>query len=98
MALIGQLYRWLGGVGLHGCPNHYVVIKTSDSRLLVAGSIPSHDRLFLRLVTVFVGYTILGYNHHPGQLSLTSHGSLNRVPASAGIEAGKSPLPGGRIV
>ena len=23
-------------------------------------------------------------------------GSLNRVPASAGVKAGKSPLPGGR--
>ena len=36
-----------------------------------------------------------------GQLSLaerhdTSPGSLNRVPASAGVMAGMSPLPGGR--
>jgi len=29
------------------------------------------------------------------QLSIPS-GSLNRVPASAGVKAGKSPLPGGR--
>ena len=30
-----------------------------------------------------------------GQLSLHP-GSLNRVPASAGVKAGMSPLPGGR--
>jgi len=31
-----------------------------------------------------------------GQLSLASLWSLNRVPASAGVRAGMSPLPGGR--
>jgi len=32
-----------------------------------------------------------------GQLSLASlRGSLNRVPASAGVMVGMSPLPGGR--
>jgi len=48
-----------------------VVVKKLDLRFLVASSIPSHDTawLFLSQVTVFRGLTILGYNHHPGQLS-----------------------------
>ena len=29
---------------------------------------------------------------------VTVFGSLNRVPASAGVKAGMSPLPGGRCV
>ena len=31
-----------------------------------------------------------------GRLSCIPPGSLNRVPASAGVRAGMSPLPGGR--
>ena len=31
-----------------------------------------------------------------GQLSLVPHGSLNQVPALAGVKAGMLPLPGGR--
>jgi len=44
--------------------------------------------------------TVLGKLFAPSvprstQLCILS-GSLNRVPASAGVKAGKSPLPGGR--
>jgi len=56
------------------------------------------DRLQLGWVTVFGGgYTISGCN----QLTRSTQpcippGSLNRVPVSAGVKAGMSPLPGGR--
>ena len=50
-------------------------------------------RLQLGLVTVFERAVI----SQLGQLSLgIPPGSLNRVPASAGVTAGMSPLPGGR--
>jgi len=43
---------------------------------------------------------VLGKLFAPSVLRLTQpcipSGSLNRVPASAGVKAGKSPLPGGR--
>lgn len=50
------------------------VDRTPDSWLAITGSTPSHDItwLFLREVTVFGRQTILGYNHHAGQLSFAS--------------------------
>ena len=43
------------------------------------------------------GITSRYVTNQVGQLSLASiRGSLNRVPASAGVKAGMSPLPGGR--
>ena len=49
-------------------------------------------RLVLGRVTVF------GRVYHHGVLTqpCIPPGSLNRVPASAGVKAGMSPLPGGR--
>ena len=42
------------------------------------------------------GYTISGYNQPTRSTQLCiPPGSLNRVPASAGVKAGMSPLPGG---
>ena len=52
-------------------------------------------RLQLGLVTV--GYTISGCNQPTRSTQpCIPPGSLNRVPASAGVTAGMSPLPGGR--
>jgi len=43
------------------------------------------------------GYTISGFNQPTKSTQLCiAPGSLNRVPASAGVTAGMSPLPGGR--
>ena len=55
------------------------------------------DRLVLGWVTVFGGYTITVCNQ-PTRLTqpCIPPGSLNRVPASAGVKAEMSPLPGGR--
>jgi len=56
-------------------------------------------RLVLGWVTVFGrgGYTISVCNQPTGSTQpCISPGSLNRVPASAGVRAGMSPLPGGR--
>ena len=77
------------------------MVRTSDSRLAVEGSSPGHDTAWL-----FISETgdclwranCLGNgNHHlkSTQLCIPT-GSLNRVPASAGVKVGKSPLPGGR--
>jgi len=49
-----------------------------------------------------MGTPLRGVKHKRGSRSDFEHierlvsGSLNRVPASAGVKAGKSPLPGGR--
>ena len=54
-------------------------------------------RLQLGLVTVFERYTISGCNQPTRSTQpCIPPGSLNRVPASAGVTAGMSPLPGGR--
>ena len=56
-------------------------------------------RLQLGWVTVFgrVGYTISGCNQPTRSTQpCIPPGSLNRVPASAGVKAGMSPLPDGR--
>jgi len=54
-------------------------------------------RLVLGWVTVFGGYTITVCNHPTRSTQpCIPLGSLNRVPASAGVKAGMSPLPGGR--
>ena len=70
---------------------------TSDLRLAVEGSSPGHDTAWLffsetgdRLWRV---NCLRNCNHYLGQLSLAS---LNRVPVSAGVKAGKSPQSGGR--
>ena len=43
------------------------------------------------------GYTISGCNQPTRSTQpCIPPGSLNRVPASAGVKAGMSPLPGGR--
>jgi len=70
----------------------------SDLRLAVVGSNPGHgiagfsevgDRFFR------VNYPGMYPPPRSTQPCILS-GSLNRVPASAGVKAGKSPLPGGR--
>jgi len=77
-----------------------VVVRTSDSPLVVAGSISGHD-------TTLPGYFSDRCPSLVGKLSwdvTTTQvtqpcilpGSLNRVPASAGVNAGKSLLPGGK--
>ena len=54
-------------------------------------------RLVLGWVTVFGGYTITVCNQPTRSTQpCIPPGSLNRVPASAGVKAGMSPLPGGR--
>ena len=54
-------------------------------------------RLVLGWVTVFGRYTISVYNKPTRSTQpCIPPGSLNRVPASAGVKAGMSPLPGGR--
>ena len=55
-------------------------------------------RLVLGWVTVFgAGYTITVCNQPTRSTQpCIPPGSLNRVPASAGVKAGMSPLPGGR--
>ena len=56
-------------------------------------------RAWLQLgwVTVFGRYTISGCNQPTRSTQpCIPPGSLNRVPASAGVKAGISPLPGGR--
>ena len=61
---------------------------------------PRRARLVLGWVTLFgrVGaYTISVYNQPTRSTQpCNPPGSLNRVPASAGVRAGMSPLPGGR--
>ena len=54
-------------------------------------------RLILRRATVFGRVTISVCNK-PTRLTqpCIPPGSFNRVPASAGVKAGMSPLPGGR--
>ena len=54
-------------------------------------------RLQLGLVTIFERVYHLGlYQPTRSTQPCISLGSLNRVPASAGVTAGMSPLPGGR--
>ena len=54
-------------------------------------------RLQLGLVTVFERIYHLGlYQPTRSTQPCIPLGSLNRVPASAGVTAGMSPLPGGR--
>ena len=54
-------------------------------------------RLQLGWVTVSGGYTISGCNQPTRSTQpCFPPGSLNRVPASAGVKAGMSTLPGGR--
>jgi len=54
-------------------------------------------RLQLGWVTVFGGYAISGCNQPTTSTQpCIPPGSLNRVPASAGVKAGMSPLPGGK--
>jgi len=54
-------------------------------------------RLQLGLVTVFERVYHLGlYQPTRSTQPCIPPGSLNRVPASAGVTAGMSPLPGGR--
>jgi len=54
-------------------------------------------RLVLGWVTVFGRYTITVLNQPTRSTQpCIRPGSLNRVPASAGVKAGMSPLPGGR--
>jgi len=54
-------------------------------------------RLQLGLMTVSSGYTISGCNQPTRSTQpCIPPGWLNRVPASAGVTAGMSPLPGGR--
>ena len=54
-------------------------------------------RLQLGLVTVFERVYHLGlYQPTMSTQPCIPPGSLNRVPASAGVTAGMSPLPGGR--
>jgi len=54
-------------------------------------------RLVPGWVTVFGRYTISVCNKSIGSTEpFIPPGSLNRVPASAGVRAGMSPLPGGR--
>ena len=54
-------------------------------------------RLQLGWVTVFGGYTISGCNQPTRSTQpCIPPGSLNREPASAGVKAGMSPLPGSR--
>ena len=54
-------------------------------------------RLQLGWVTVFGGYTISGCNQPTRSTQpCIPPGSLNRVPASAGVKAGMPPLPGSR--
>ena len=72
--------------------------RTHDSR--VEGSPPGHDTAWLfisekgdRLQRV----NCLGNCNQPPRSTrpCIPPGSLNQVPASAGVKAGKSPLPGG---
>jgi len=54
-------------------------------------------RLVPGWVALFGGYTISVCNKPTRSTqSCIPTGSLNRVPASAGVKAGMSPLPGGR--
>ena len=54
-------------------------------------------RLQLGLVTVFERvYHLVLYQPTRSTQPCIPPGSLNRVPASAGVTAGMSPLPGGR--
>ena len=76
------------------------MVRTSDSQLAVQGSPSGHDTAWL-----FISETgdrlwrvnCLGNcNHHRSTQPCIPPGSLYRVPASAGVKAGMSPLPGGR--
>jgi len=54
-------------------------------------------RFVLRWVTILGGYTISVCNQPTRSTQpCIPPGSVNRVPASAGVKAGMSPLPGGR--
>jgi len=58
---------------------------------------PRRARLVLGWVTVFGRYTISVCNQPTSSTQpCIPPGSLNRVPASVGVRAGMSPLPGGR--
>ena len=69
------------------------MVWTSDLRFAVAGSPPGHDTAWL-----FISETVdrLWRVNTLGNCNHLPPGLLNRVPASAGVKAGKSPLPGGR--
>ena len=62
------------------------------------------NEVTLRWAQLVLGWvTVFGQVHHHGAYHPTrstqpriSLGSLNRVPALAGVKAGMSPLPGGR--
>ena len=83
---------WLGGL----------VVRTSDSWLAVEGSPPGHDTAWLFISEIgdrLWRVNCLGNCNHPPPRSTQPcipSESLNRVPASAGVKAGKSPLPSGR--
>ena len=73
--------------------------RTHDSR--VEGSRPSHDTAWLFIAETgdrLWRVNCLGNRNHPPRSTqpFIPPGSLNRVPASAGVKAGKSPLAGDR--
>ena len=74
------------------------VVRTSDSRILVAGSSPGHETAcFSEIADRLWQVIYLGMLPPPRSTQpCISLGSLNRVPASAGVKTGKSPLPDGR--
>ena len=69
------------------------MVRASDLRFAVAGSPPGHDTAWL-LISV-TGDRLWRVTTRLTQPCIPP-GSLNRVPASAGVTAGKSPLPGSR--
>ena len=79
---------WLNGV----------VYRLLDLRLSVMGSIPSRDtaRLFLRQLTVFRGKLSWDITTTRSTQPCIPPGAVNRAAGLAGVQAGKSPLPGGR--
>ena len=82
----GLMVEWLGR-------------RTHDSR--VEGSPPGHDIAWLYISEtgdrLWRENCLGNCNHHLlVNSALHPSGSLNRVPALAGVKAGKSPLPGGR--
>jgi len=68
------------------------VVRLLDLRLAVVGSNPGHGT-----ASYFseVGDLLEDVTHRSTQPCISSR-LLNRVPALAGVKAGKSPLPGSR--
>ena len=75
------------------------MVRTSDLQFVVAGSPTGHDTAWLFISEtgdrLWLVNCLGNCNHHLGQLSLASPlGSLNRVPASAGV---KATVKGGKV-